>query len=324
MYLVICNRDMELFEYLWNWLAHLFQKPDELPGTAFVLRGKEGIGKNTFVEAIGKLVGMAHFIQLSSIQQVVGRFSGHLTDKLLVFANEAIWGGDKQSEGTLKHIISDEISSVEYKGKDIFAVKNFKRLIAASNEDWVVPRGLTDRRWVVCDVSEIKKEDQEYFATIHNELNTGGYEALMYELMTADISQFNPRRIPKDIKITGWELKLRSGGSVLQWWFSILDNGFMKEEKGFADEPLLMWADSERKTLIHQLYLSWCDKHKISHPETDSVMGRRLKEFGVISSRPRSKGYVPHYNFQNLEESRTTLGAILGIPDEFWRGNEAE
>lgn len=324
IYVVICNRNMELYEYLWQWLGHLFQKPDELPGTAFVLRGKEGIGKNTFVECIGKLVGLSHFIQLSSIQQVVGRFSGHLMDKLLVFANEAIWGGDKQAEGTLKHIISDDISTVEYKGKDIFSIKNYKRLIAASNEDWVIPRGLNDRRWIVCDVSAVYQENQDYFSGIKQKLNNGGYEALMYEFMTMDLSNFNPRCIPIQLREAGWELKIRSGGSVLQWWFYMLENGYMKEEQGHDNEPTYLWLVQEKKQAIHQLYLTWCEKHRIAHPEMDCVMGKRLKEFGVTDSRPRSKGHVPHYNFQSLKDSRARFSEILGIPLTHWTENETE
>lgn len=322
MFDVICSGNSELFDYQWNWLAHLFQKPDELPGTAFVLRGAEGIGKNTFSECIGRLVGAAHFIQLSSIQQVVGRFSGHLADKLLVFANEAIWGGDKSAEGTLKHIISDDISSVEYKGKDIVSVKNYKRLIAASNEDWVIPRGVNDRRWIVIDVNDSRREDQEYFAAIKAELEHGGYEALMFKLINTDISNFNPRKIPMPLKMSGWELKLRSGGSVLQWWFSLLENGYHQTIKSdyAEDVDAYIWWDDKPKTDVHGLYLAWCEKHKISHPEMDCVMAKRLNEFGVHSIRKRVglKNAIGHYVFQELDESRATLSKLLGIPATYW------
>jgi hypothetical protein len=323
MFLVICNRDLELFNWTWKWLAHLMQKPEEMPGSALVLRGKEGIGKNRFVNTIGHLIGVAHFIELASIQQVVGRFSGHLTDKLLVFANEAIWGGDKQSEGVLKNMITDRLSSVEYKGKDIFSVRNYKRVIAASNEDWVIPRGIGDRRWVIYDVSDCYKEDLIYFEAIEKELVNGGYEALMYELMTTDLTGYTPRLIPTEMKMAGWELKIMSGGTILAWWFDCLDKGYF-ETNGENEFMSAVWWDMCKKEDVHAHYLRWCEKHKKAHPETNSVMGRKLKEFGVKDSRPRSRGMIPHYNFQSLEESRQLFSELLGIPVEYWNENSSE
>ncbi len=316
---VVCSGDSELFIYMWSWLAHLFQKPDELPGTSFVLRGKQGVGKNTLVDAIGHLVGNAHYIQLSSVQQVTGRFSGHLANVLLVFANEAIWGGDKTAEGALKHMVTDSITSIEGKGRDIISMNNYKRLIAASNEDWIIPRGLDDRRFIVVDVSDKHKEDYSYFGPIKKQLQNGGYEGLMHELMQFDISSFNPRDVPDSLKQNGWELKIRSGGSILQWWFSVLDNGYMYENPDvYADEPTHDWHSSAKKTEIHKLYLKWCDAHKIGHPEMDSVMGRRLKEWGVGSSRSRRNGRIPFYEFPNLQDCRRVFSEICGIPFDYW------
>lgn len=175
---VICASNKPLFEYVWKWLAHLFQKPYELPETALVIRGKQGVGKNTFADAIGYLVGH-HYLCLTNMNQLAGRFNSHLKDALLVFANEAVWGGEKSNEGTLKAMITDQYSPVEHKGKDIFMVKNYKHLIVGSNESWAVPMGLDDRRFVVLDVSDRYKEDQNYFKAIREELKTGGYKALI-------------------------------------------------------------------------------------------------------------------------------------------------
>lgn len=316
---VICSGDSELFIYMWSWLAHLFQRPDELPGTSFVLRGKQGVGKNTLVDTLGILVGAAHYIQLSSVQQVTGRFSGHLANVLLVFANEAIWGGDKTAEGALKHMVTDAITSIEGKGRDIIAMNNYKRLIAASNEDWIIPRGLDDRRFIVVDVSDKHKEDYAYFKPIRQELENGGYEALMGELMSFDISSFNPRDVPERLKQNGWELKIRSGGSILQWWFTVLDNGYLfAESSNYADEPDYVWPTSTKKTEVHKLYLKYCEQHKITHPEMDSVMGRRLKEWGVGSSRSRINGRIPHYEFPALADCRAEFAELAGIPADYW------
>ena len=106
---VICNGNAEHYDYVIKWFAHLFQKPDELPGTALVLRGRQGTGKGTMLKYLGALVGQ-HYLELVQMGQVTGRFNAHMKDALLVHANEAIWGGDKASEGAIKAMITDETS----------------------------------------------------------------------------------------------------------------------------------------------------------------------------------------------------------------------
>lgn len=316
---VICSEAQELFEYMWLWLAHLFQKPDELPGTAFVLRGKQGVGKNTFVEAIGTLVGSGHYIQLSNILQVTGRFSGHLADCLLVFANEAIWGGDKTAEGQLKHMVTDPITAIERKGRDIIAMNNFKRLIAASNEDWVIPRGLDDRRFIIVDVSDDFKENHPYFARIKKELANGGYQALMAELLALDLSAFEPRTVPVHLKEIGWELKIRSGGSIVQWWYSVLAEGYLWEAVGYAEEPQCCWPDEAIKGDVYNHYLGYCKKLNVMHPEIDCVVGRKLASWGVGTKRSRNNDRKRSYSFPSLQECRELFSVICSIPMEEWK-----
>jgi len=317
---VICSEVQELFDYLWCWLAHLFQKPDELPGTAFVLRGKQGVGKNTFVEAIGILVGTAHYIQLSNILQVTGRFSGHLADCLLVFANEAIWGGDKTAEGALKHMVTDPITAIERKGRDIIAMNNYKRLIAASNEDWVIPRGLDDRRFIIADVSADWKENHPYFARIKKELVNGGYQALMAELLALDLTNFEPRTVPEHLKEVGWELKIRSGGSIVQWWFSVLYDGYLWESEGYAEEPECVWPEEEVKRKVYDHYVGYCTKLRIMHIESDCVVGKKLMSWGLFNAeRSRNTaGRKRSYGFSTLQECREIFSKICSIPLEEW------
>jgi len=320
---IICGGNSELFCYVWGWLAHLFQKPAELPGTSLVLRGKQGTGKNTFVDAIGQLVGKSHYISLTSLQQVTGRFSGHLADALLIFANEAIWGGDKSAEGALKAMVTDSLSAIERKGKDIVAMRNYKRLIVASNEDWIIPRGMDDRRFIIIDVSDEHKEDHAYFKAIKKQLMRGGLEALMQALMDADISGFDPRKIPERVRQSGWELKIRSGGSVLQWWFSILDQGYLtKEGGGYGDEPFYLWPEKMEKSELHRLYLRWCEQHRLQHPEIDVVMAKKLREWGLASKRQRENGErINRYLFPSLDELRSVFSIICNIPLSYWDGD---
>ncbi len=59
------------------------------------------------------------FLYIASMNSPVGRAAGHLANKIVIFADEASWGGDKLTEGVL------EVRSINrymeyYKGRDGF------------------------------------------------------------------------------------------------------------------------------------------------------------------------------------------------------------
>jgi putative DNA primase/helicase len=322
---VICSGDDELYDYIMNWLAHLVQRPQELPETALVFRGREGIGKNTFIDPISDIVGREHYLLLSSLNQVTGRFSGHLANALLVFCNESVWGGDKSAQGVLKSMITDQVQPIEYKGRDLSMVKSFRRMIFATNEQWAVPRGEDDRRYVITDVSAVRKEDWEYFKQLRHEMANGGTSALFQYLLERDIQAWHPRQIPKHILLRGWEMKIMSAGSVVRWWFEMLQQGYMWESDGYSEEKRLTWPDRAPFKQINDTYLGYCNRYKVAHPEHSAVIGRVLSSMGVKTARPRDAGggrYL-QYVLPGIDEARATFSQRWGIPEAFWAEHES-
>ena len=49
----LCNDDQTCITYLLNYLAHMVQKPTQLPEVAIVMRGAQGIGKGSLMKTIG-------------------------------------------------------------------------------------------------------------------------------------------------------------------------------------------------------------------------------------------------------------------------------
>src|SRR3990167_8903329 len=93
-------------------------------------------------------------------------------------------------------MITDPITAIEQKGKDIVSLRNYKRLVVSSNENWTVPCDLDDRRFFVLDVSDIHKEDKPYFAKVYQSLGGDGLAALMHDLTMENLDGFDPRAIP--------------------------------------------------------------------------------------------------------------------------------
>ena len=219
---IICTGNSEAAEYVLNWLAHVIQKPLEKPETALVLRGRQGTGKTTFALIFGHLLGR-HYIEESDMERILGRFNSSMADKLLILIDEGLWGGDRSKVGPLKAFITQKSITIEKKGVDSIMLPHHARLIIASNETWAVHVDQDDRRFVFLDVSDAKAQNQEYFARLYQQMDSGGYEALLYLLQHRDINDFDPRCRP----VTGYGQDVRevSMNSAQRFWFEVLQAG---------------------------------------------------------------------------------------------------
>lgn len=313
----ICNGDEEHYRFLRKWMAHCIQLPGELPGTGLVMRGLQGTGKGIFVDHFGKLFGH-HYITVYRLDQITGRFNGHLKNVLLIHANEAIWGGDKVGEGVLKGIITDHVTPIEYKGKEIINVPNYKRLIVATNETWAVPMGMDDRRFLVLEVGARRKEDKAYFGAIVRQMNEGGLEALMHDLLNEDLTDFDPRTAP--FSRYNFDVKLRGAKPHQQWWYERLC------------EDAEDWDPNPTKQEIYRSYMDWC-KEQGRRPEPPSSFGksfltlfpdrhvgevRQWKTINEPSMVSATKKRVRCYDLPSLAESRKCYETMSKSGPEIW------
>ena len=62
---------------------------------------------------------------------------------------EAFWAGDKQAEGKLKLLITSKLHMIERKGYEPYMVGNYARIYITSNNDWVVPATVDERRFAI-------------------------------------------------------------------------------------------------------------------------------------------------------------------------------
>jgi Mesyanzhinovviridae DNA primase len=218
----VCSGDRGHYDYLIGWMARAVQVPDSPGYSAVVLKGKPGTGKSFFAKAFGSLWGR-HFMQVTDSKHLVGSFNAHLRDCVVLFGDEAFWAGDKKHEGILKTLITEETLTIEQKGVDAESAPNYVHLIMASNEDWVVPAGVGDRRFFVLEVAEGRMRDDAWFAAAQAQLDAGGREALLHLLQSADLRGFNVRDVPRTAALG--EQKDFSMRLEYEWWQNKLDDG---------------------------------------------------------------------------------------------------
>lgn len=275
----ICDDDKACIEYLLNYLAHTIQQPSIKPEVAVVMRGPQGIGKGTLMKLMGSFND--NYKHLSSANSLVGNFSGHLIDSYIVFADEAVWGGDKVAEGRLKAMITEDKLSIRAMHKDEIYVKSYVRLFVASNEDWVVPVGEGDRRYFVVDCSPRYKgqtEPGQFFYEFGKWVNAGGREAVFDFLNRRDISKFNPRIFPKTQARV--DMQLKGIGTSARFVYELL-NGTAP----LGEDTMTVDGTSRRfnRNMLYADFTEWCNTRKVFPPTPDDFGKNVAKSLDFVS-----------------------------------------
>jgi hypothetical protein len=283
----VCNGEERLYEYLVSWMARAVQRPAEAGEVAVVLRGDQGTGKGVVGHAFLALFGR-HGLHISSSQHLVGRFNQHLQDCVALFADEAFFAGDKANEGRLKALVTEAAVTIEAKYKNAVSLPNYLHIIMASNEQWVIPTSLQDRRFLVLNVSDQHQKDTVYFGAIAEELkanDNSGYSAMLHELLTRDLSGFNVRDIP-DTGAKQEQQKL-SLGTEWQWWQDVLHRGYVYESRLGLSKVFGEWKDEVATALLFKSYSEYAAQQHERRPMSQEFFGRFIKRVGGIPTRPR-------------------------------------
>lgn len=223
----ICRGNEDHYQYLIRWMARAVQMPD-LPGySAVVLRGGQGTGKGIAAREFGALFG-PHFKHVSDASRVTGKHNLHLQDCVVLFADEAFFAGDKQHAAALKRIITESTLDIEAKYYDAEITPNYTHIIVASNDQWVVPAEMDDRRFFVLEVGDEQKQQAGYFRKMIEELNDGGRENLLFFLQSLDLGGFDVYAIPQTEALR--DQKMRSLPPEYLWWYEKLERGAVLEE----------------------------------------------------------------------------------------------
>lgn len=276
---VLCNGSREHFRYLLAWAADMVQDPDRKKGVALVMRGLKGVGKSTFTDVLGDVLGR-HQMKVSHMRHLVGNFNRHLADKLLITAEESYWAGDKSDEGPLKDMITSGRMVIEAKGVDSVEMPSLCRVAMITNNEWAAPASADERRYFVLDVSDKRRQDFDYFAAIHKQMGAGGRSALLTVLQRFPLGSVNLRKVPE----TG-ALRQQREYSLQphdQFVLDALTDGVLAEKD---------WASTSSiaKDAVYDAYIEAARKRGKQHLLTkDHFCKKFMTATGAKSARPRA------------------------------------
>ena len=189
---VICNGDNEGYAYIWNFLAHMFQFPQEKPHVAIMLNGSKGTGKSFFMGMVSELLGGSggYGYQAPSSAIFKSAFNGsYVASTLGLFINE--WQNTRSTaiENNIKSFITESVVEVQIKYRNNYQASSFTRVFGASNHDHMANITWDERRYSFFNVSESHMQEAEYFEQIHHQLRNGGFGKLMSELLAFQVDR---------------------------------------------------------------------------------------------------------------------------------------
>lgn len=197
---VIANYNDDVYNYILKWIASIFQKPSFKTGTALVIIGAHGSGKNTFfTDIICKLMGRYANNNITTIESIVGKFNALLENKKLLILNE-LQSIDKckyLNSDALKSIITDTTININQKNEPMRLCDNVANFIMVSNNNIPIKIENGDRRYVVMKTSDKHVKDWNYFDTLYKSFTDEFYQHLFTFFMTMDINGYNLRMIPE-------------------------------------------------------------------------------------------------------------------------------
>jgi hypothetical protein len=294
----LANGDSEGF--LWKLMAYRLQNLGTFVPCALILIGPEGGGKTTVTSVLARILA-PYSITLSDPEKFVGRNNACLQGKLFVQLEEMILGKNENYDSRLKHYVTSDTLDVEEKWKAQWITENRLFIAMTANKKSVVRITEHSRRFAVYDVADRFRGDQtkreEYFGKLWTELESGGLEALVYDLMHTDLEGFSPAEVPKTplfLELAGVD----ADRDPLRGWFrELLERGELPETVGKE----LPWTAPIDKRALYNAYVGWCEgdgplsKRSILSDAEWSKGLRRMLSGNLVSKRMMQKGKRGHF-----------------------------
>jgi len=292
-----CKVDLH-YQFIIRHAAWCLQNPDKAAEVAVVFRGGQGTGKGFWCSLLTGLFGV-HGYETADTNDLTGSFTGHLETCCFLFLDEVRTSKDATVEDKLKHYIASNKLRIHPKGAQVFQAPNRLKIIMATNNKWAVPIGDNDRRFAIFDVSDEHAQSKPYFSALRNEMDNGGIEAFLYDMLHMELGEWHPRWNIPATKAKREQAE-RSLSVFDDWMLDILESGCLPDatSPGVATSQALLNDLNKLCKIPHAL----------------NVFGRSLRQFGAEPVKV-GPARTRMWAFPSLDACRERWEAIHGARD---------
>lgn len=293
---MLVNHDKASYEYVLNYIAHMFQVPGVLPLVSMLfVSEREGVGKNLFWEwFVGrKIIGAQYTLQSADLNNIIGRFNSN-NNKVLVVIDETSGKDTFTQNDAIKNLITGETFQWERKGIDAINIRNFGRYLWFSNNQTPIPIPAWGRRFVAFKCSNETTNDVNYFKQLEHVMNNGAW-TFYNDMIHRDISKFN---ITRDRPITELyeELQRVTIPRLAHFCESIINLELHAVEDKYPIQA----------SRLFQIYKKWVEVNGFTiNYMTSTKFGSQIKKYeGVTNNRNHQcREYV--FDFQVIRKYLT-------------------
>jgi len=306
---ILCGKDDAGTEYMMDYLAHMVQKPGEIPRVACVFRSVEGAGKNCFFETFGEeVLGKQYILQTAEPDDIIGRFNLN-QNKLMVIMDEAQGKDTFASSEKIKNLITAINLKWESKGVNCVTLKNLGRYIFFSNNDTPVKIGNTDRRFIMFECADDVANNYEYFSNLVSNFKTQGRE--IYDmLMSRDISKWNP--VADRVKTSVYE-EVQSATIPPLAKFLEHMNYKNNDSNDYNGDDMSEFTGEG----FFELYSEYLKKNNYEFKVTNTKFGREIVKYEGIEKKKTRIGAKYVINYEKLMKYLVKMSYVEANFDDF-------
>jgi hypothetical protein len=308
---IVCNGDVDTFEYILNFLAHMLQYPHLKPGVMIVMIGGQGTGKGSFFRILENLWSRTTLL-VSNIDDVVGKFNANIERNFVLCLDEAMFSGNRQAQDRLKSMVTESTVTIEEKNEPRRTIDSFHRFFAATNHQHFAQVDSDDRRFLFLRVSEMRKDDRLYWLDLHKAIHDPEViAAFAHDLLERDLSSFDVRLRPRTVE--HMTQKLQSLDGFARYWFEVLQDGSF----GSTNHVGLPW-EASCFVAATNLMSGWKSSAQGLHQYAslqNSEVARSIRKLCVsaVAGRKKLNGIQSRgFHLPSLSDARAEFAAALG------------
>ena len=285
--------------YVLNWLAWKIQNPGGVPDTILILKGAKGTGKNSLFDPLILLFGR-HAMLADDPELIAGRFTWHLMSLSFAVLDEAVFIGDPKQADRVKSRVTAKTMHYEQKGMDPVQGVNRCAFVMLTNHEYVWQATRDERRAVVVEVGEGLRGNLVFWAKYHAWVKADGPASLLHYLLSIDLTNFNPRAIPKGEALRKQVEQTALRDPVAAWWHQCITEGAIRW-RDTIDQVVYLNTDGATEINGASLRLSF----------EQSAANRGRISNGWAAAARRIKGWAGPDGVQRIR-------ARIGVSREWW------
>ena len=189
IYMIIANKDKNVYEYIIKWLAFMVKHPEQKPLVSlFCFSNKKGCGKSWFLDFISKYVIGQHNVVSTGIAGLANNFNADYQGKKLVYIDDCSKSTTQADMVLFNSFITSDRLTIEPKGEKRFEIDNYINLWINSNHKSSINITQASRRWMCFEISEYRCQDTKYFGMLTDKCyNSDCGDAFYTYLLSIDV-----------------------------------------------------------------------------------------------------------------------------------------